>query len=90
MSGTFSFDGREIPYAAGQSVGAALWASGVRSWRTTRHEARPRGIFCGIGVCFDCLVTVDGRADERACVVPAADGLAVTTQEGSGRADLAL
>ena len=87
---TFSFDGREIPYAAGQSVGAALWAAGVRSFRTTRHEGRPRALFCGIGVCFDCLVTVDGRADERACVVPARDGLQVTTQEGAGRADLAL
>ena len=87
---TFSFDGREIPYPAGQSVGAALWAAGVRSFRTTRHEGRPRALFCGIGVCFDCLVTVDGRADERACVVPARDGLHVTTQEGAGRADLAL
>jgi predicted molibdopterin-dependent oxidoreductase YjgC len=87
---SFSFDGREIPYAAGQSVGAALWAAGVRSFRTTRHGGRPRALFCGIGVCFDCLVTVDGRADERACVVPASPGMTVTTQEGSGRADLAL
>lgn len=87
---TFRFDGREIPYAAGQSVGAALWADGVRTFRTTRHGDRPRALFCGIGVCFDCLVTVDGRADERACVVPAREGLQVTTQEGAGRADLAL
>jgi len=86
----FSFDDRQVPFAAGQSVGAALWAAGVRSWRTTRVEGRPRGLFCGIGVCFDCLVVVDGRADERACVVPAADGLDVRTQQGSGRADLAL
>jgi predicted molibdopterin-dependent oxidoreductase YjgC len=89
MSGTFAFDGREIGYEPGQSVGAALWAAGVRSWRTTRLGGRPRGLFCGIGVCFDCLVTVDGRADERACVVPAGPGLDVRTQVGSGRADLA-
>lgn len=86
----FSFDGRPVAFADGQSVGAALWADGVRSWRSTRHAGKPRGIFCGIGVCFDCLVVVDGRADERACVVPARAGLDVRTQEGSGRADLAL
>ncbi|MFN0283476.1 MAG: (2Fe-2S)-binding protein [Kineosporiaceae bacterium] len=87
---TFRFDDRELAYEAGQSVGAALWAAGVRSWRTTRVEGRPRGLFCGIGVCFDCLVTVDGRADERACVVPARPGLDVRSQQGSGRADLAV
>ncbi|MGA4900742.1 2Fe-2S iron-sulfur cluster-binding protein [Streptomyces griseoincarnatus] len=38
-----------------------LWAAGVTSWRTTRDGGRPRGVFCGIGVCFDCLVTVNGR-----------------------------
>jgi 2Fe-2S iron-sulfur cluster binding domain len=74
---SFDFDGRPVPFAAGQTVGAALWAAGVRSWRTTRREQRPRGLFCGIGVCFDCLVTVDGRADERACLVPARPGLDV-------------
>lgn len=84
---TFRFDGGEIPYVTGQSVGAALWASGVRSWRTTRVHGRPRGLFCGIGVCFDCLLVVDGRPDERACVVPARPGLDVRSQDGTGRAD---
>jgi predicted molibdopterin-dependent oxidoreductase YjgC len=83
----FDFDGSPVPFAEGQSVGAALWAHGVRSWRTTRFEARPRGLFCGIGVCFDCLVEIDGRADRRACLEPAADGLVVRTQRGAGRAD---
>ena len=81
---TFRFDGREVPFTPGQSVGAALWASGVRSWRSTRIEGRPRGLFCGIGVCFDCLVVVAGRGDERACVTPARAGLDVRTQVGSG------
>jgi predicted molibdopterin-dependent oxidoreductase YjgC len=75
--GTFDFDGRPVPFAPGQTVGAALWAAGVRSWRTTRRQGRPRGLFCGIGVCFDCLVTVDGRVDERACLTPACAGLDV-------------
>lgn len=85
---TFLFDGRPTPYTEGQSVGAALTAAGIRSWRTTRVEGRPRGLFCGIGICFDCLVTVDGRPNERACLVPVRQGMRVTTQEGTGHGDL--
>jgi predicted molibdopterin-dependent oxidoreductase YjgC len=84
---SFDFDGRRVTYVDGQTVGAALWADGVRSWRRTRFAGRPRGLFCGIGVCFDCLVEVDGRPDQRACLVPARAGALVRTQEGSGRAD---
>jgi hypothetical protein len=90
MTGKFDFDGGAVPFRAGQSIGAALVAAGIRSWRTTRGRARPRGLFCGIGVCFDCLVIVDGTPNVRACVVPAGAGLQVRTQEGAGRADLAL
>ena len=74
---TLIFDGRPIPAIVGDSVGAALTRAGVRSWRTTRHEGRPRGLFCGIGVCYDCLLTVDGLPNQRACLVPAADGMEV-------------
>ncbi len=88
MSSRFTFDGREIPFDPGQSVGAALLGAGVRSWRTTRVGSRPRGLFCGIGVCFDCLVTVDARPNERACRVDAVDGMDVCSQEGTGHADL--
>ncbi len=85
----FTFDGREIAAEEGQSIAAALLAAGIRSWRTTRVEGSPRGLFCGIGICFDCIVTVDGRADVRACLTEARDGCAVETQRGAGRADLA-
>ncbi len=77
-------DGRRIPARPGATVGAALTEAGVRSWRSTRLGGRPRGLFCGIGVCFDCLVTVEGRPNQRACLVPARDGLVVSTQEGVG------
>jgi predicted molibdopterin-dependent oxidoreductase YjgC len=86
----FTFDGEAVSFVPGQTVGAALWAHGVRSWRRTRFAGRPRGLFCGIGVCFDCLVEVDGRCDQRACLVPAEAGLVVRTQEGAGRADQTL
>ena len=74
---TITFAGRTLQARDGQSVAAALTAAGVRSWRTTRRGARPRGLFCGIGVCFDCLLTIDGRPAQRACLVPVRDGMIV-------------
>jgi predicted molibdopterin-dependent oxidoreductase YjgC len=84
---TFAFDGRELAFQPGQSVGAALVAAGVSAWRTTRGRGRPRGIFCGIGICFDCLVMVDGRANLRACLVAAREGMDVRSQDGGVHAD---
>ncbi|MBG0851714.1 (2Fe-2S)-binding protein [Streptomyces spinoverrucosus] len=84
---TVTFDGREIDALPGQTVAAALWAAGVTSWRGTRGAGRPRGVFCGIGVCFDCLVTVNGRPNQRACLVPARPGDAIRTQDGTGHDD---
>ncbi|MEV7082634.1 (2Fe-2S)-binding protein [Streptomyces sp. NPDC093516] len=89
---TVTFDGRPVEALPGQTVAAVLWAAGVTSWRTTRGEARPRGVFCGIGVCFDCLVTVNGRPNQRACLLPAGPGDTIVTQDGTGHegADRAL
>ena len=81
---TVTLDGREIEALPGQTVAAALWAAGVTSWRTTRGAGRPRGVFCGIGVCFDCLVTVNDRPGQRACLVSLRPGDAIRTQEGTG------
>ena len=66
-----TFDGTPLAGEPGQSVAAALVAAGITSWRTTRRGGRPRGIFCGIGICFNCLVTVNGQPALRACLVPA-------------------
>lgn len=85
-----TLDGRPLPALPGRSIAAALWAAGVFSWRTTRNAGRPRGAFCGIGSCFDCLATINGTPNQRACLVPARPGDAITTQEGHGRADLAV
>jgi D-hydroxyproline dehydrogenase subunit gamma len=83
---SFRFDDKEIVAEAGQSIGAALIAAGYRSWRTTRHGGAPRGIFCGIGICFDCLVIVNGHPNQRACLTEARDGDEVCSQEGTGHA----
>ncbi|GLW59184.1 (2Fe-2S)-binding protein [Kitasatospora phosalacinea] len=85
---TVLFDGRPVPALPGQTLAAALWADGVLAWRTTRGGGRPRGAFCGIGQCFDCLATVNGRPNQRLCLLPAEHGDTVTTQEGHGHADL--
>jgi predicted molibdopterin-dependent oxidoreductase YjgC len=75
----FSFDGTALEAPRGMTIGAALLANGIVSWRRTRAGGRPRGIFCGVGVCFDCLVDVDGRRAVRACLVPVRDGDEVHT-----------
>ncbi len=87
---TFTFDGAPIDFRAGQSVGAALLGAGIRSWRSTRIAGRPRGLFCGIGVCYDCLVVIDGEPNRRACRVPAEPEMTVSSQEATGRGDLAV
>ena len=74
-------DGRRIPAGPGQTLAAAMIAAGMPAWRTTR-QGRPRGLFCGIGVCFDCLVTVNGRRSVRACLAPARPGDVVTSGQG--------
>ncbi|KAB2975801.1 MULTISPECIES: (2Fe-2S)-binding protein [unclassified Streptomyces] len=81
---TVTLDGREIQALPGHTVAAALWTAGVTSWRTTRAGGRPRGLFCGIGVCFDCLVTVNDRPNQRACLVRLRPGDAISTQDGTG------
>jgi predicted molibdopterin-dependent oxidoreductase YjgC len=76
---TLTFDGTAIEAYAGESVGAALLAADVRALRRTRNGDAPRGLFCGIGSCHDCLVRIDGSGPVRACLTPVRDGMAVTT-----------
>lgn len=85
----FHFDDQQISAEPGQTVAAALIAGGHLWWRRTRVHDRPRGLFCGIGVCFDCLVTINDRPNRRACLVEAQPGDQVSTQLGAGRAHLA-
>jgi len=77
---TITLDGEPFAGTEGQTIAGMLLAARRRSWRTTSVDAAPRGVFCGIGVCFDCLVTVNGARDVRACLRRAADGDVVETQ----------
>ena len=79
----FFFNDQEVVGLAGQSVGAALLAQGDRILRKTRFNEKGRGVFCGIGVCFDCLVVIDGVSNQRACITEIKAGMKVQTQVGS-------
>jgi aerobic-type carbon monoxide dehydrogenase small subunit (CoxS/CutS family) len=79
----FTFDGEKITAITGQSVAAALLAANQRALRKTRFNNNERGVFCGIGVCFDCLVVIDGITNQRACLIEARPGMKVQTQVGS-------
>ncbi len=73
-------DGKPVPARRGESVAAALIAAGVSQFRATPAAAAPRGPFCMMGVCFDCLVVADGVGNRQACMVPVREGMAIETQ----------
>ena len=75
-------DGKPICARAGDTVAAALLACGVASCRTTAVSGMPRGPYCMMGVCFDCLVTIDGVGNRQGCLVQVSDGMRIDTQVG--------
>ena len=77
------FEGRTIPAEAGDTVAAALLAAGVDRFRDTPVGGRPRAPYCMMGICFDCLVEIDGVPNRQACMVPAADGMKIRRQQGA-------
>ena len=70
------FSARPVTALEGETVAAALTAAGIRTLRTD-DRGEPRGVFCGMGVCFDCLVRIDGRASQRACMTKVAEGMRI-------------
>jgi hypothetical protein len=76
-------DGETVEGLQGQSIAGVLLARGATAWRTT-VAGRPRGVFCGIGVCFDCIATVNGESDVRLCLRRACEGDTVETQNDAG------
>src|SRR5690242_14413545 len=77
---TFSFEGRTISAIEGQSIAAALYAAGVRTFSRGFKYHRPRGLLCVSGDCPNCLMRVDGRPNVRTCIEPAAPGQIVSGQ----------
>jgi predicted molibdopterin-dependent oxidoreductase YjgC len=77
---TLEVDGEPVSAYAGETVATVLLALGRIAFRHTEREHAPRGLYCGMGVCFDCLVTVDGIENVRACMTPVAEGMMVVTE----------
>lgn len=80
----YFFNGECGQAFVGQNVAAAILQNGDRVLRTTRDSHAPRGIFCGIGICFDCLVVIDGIPNQRACLIEVREGMRIESQAGSG------
>ena len=72
-------DGHPVPAFRGQTLLAALHAAGIRVLRRSARFGEPRGALCGMGVCFECRVTVNGRADVQACMTEVEDGMEIDT-----------
>ncbi|MDR1217284.1 MAG: (2Fe-2S)-binding protein [Oscillospiraceae bacterium] len=81
----FTHDGAELTGYDGEPIAAALRAAGVMIHRYTKKYDSPRGVFCAIGRCTDCVMTVDGVSNVRTCVTALREGMAVDTQRGAGR-----
>ena len=75
-------DGRTVAAFGGQTIAEALLASGLRGLRTTRNH-EPRGFYCGMGICFECRMNVNGIPNVRTCMTQATPGCKVTTQDDS-------
>jgi len=74
----FYFNGEPISASEGDTVASALWAAGHRSLRRSVKLGEPRGLLCGMGVCQECVVTIDGRKRES-CMTLVRPGLLVTS-----------
>lgn len=78
-----TIDGRPFEARAGDTVAAALLAAGLADCRTTPVSGRARGPYCLMGVCFDCLVVIDGRPNQQACLTQVRPGMRVERQRGA-------
>jgi sarcosine oxidase subunit alpha len=72
---SFSFDGNHYTAREGESIAAALLASGIRTLRLHEEHGSPRGIYCNIGHCMECRVTIGAKSGIRACMTPALEGM---------------
>ena len=78
-------DGQELQAYEGDMIAAALIANDINIFRYTKHRHSPRGIYCGIGRCTDCVMVVDGIPNVRTCITPVRDGMIIERQQGVGK-----
>jgi len=76
---TLTIDGRVVAAAPGDSVMGAMLLADMPAARRSPADGSPRAPYCGMGICFECLVTIDGGPRRQACLTPVRDGMVVTT-----------
>ena len=77
-------DGVKVRAYEGEMIAPALIANGIKIFRYTKGYNKPRGIYCGIGRCTDCVMIVNGIPNVRTCITPVEDGMVIETQRGVG------
>jgi predicted molibdopterin-dependent oxidoreductase YjgC len=80
---TVQFEDQLISVPAGLSIAAALLLNGAEPFRTTPVTQSPRAPYCMMGVCFECLVEVDGKPSRQACLTTVRDGMVIRRQHGA-------
>lgn len=84
---TIYVDGKAISAFEGEPIAAALLAAGIRVLHRSAKRDEPRGLFCALGRCTDCIMIVDGKPNVRTCLTPVREGMVIETQRGLGRWD---
>ena len=79
---TIYYEGRAITALAGEPIAVALTNAGIKVFRTTEKKHEPRGLYCAMGRCSDCMMIVDGQPNVRACITPVRDGMQLQVQHG--------
>lgn len=82
---TITFDTRTLTVPANVTVAVALLGEGINRLRYSVVGDQPRGPYCLMGVCFECLITIDGVQNRQACMTPVADGMVISSQSGARR-----
>jgi D-hydroxyproline dehydrogenase subunit gamma len=80
---TFSYEGQAVHACAGDSIATALLAAGIHVTRTTPVSGAPRGPYCMMGACYECLAVVDGKSSVQTCMTEVKDGMQVERQLGA-------
>lgn len=80
---TLLFEDQSICVPSGLSVAAALLLNGTQAFRTTPVSRSPRAPYCMMGVCFECLVEVDGKPGRQACLTTVREGMVIRRQQGA-------
>ena len=76
------FDGKKIKAYEGDTVASALIANGILKFRNTSRKGEPRGYFCGIGRCTDCMMTVNDVRNTRTCITKVDEHMVIESQKG--------